>query len=153
VHLLRILPTIFIGEVNGLATAAGNEILVQCDMRFAGPWAHFGALEVANGILHGNGGAQYLTHLIGPGRALEYLLSVNDVDAKTAEQYGWVNRAYCSAAELRREVDALAERIALWLAGGLNATKVSVRENDLAQAGLDRDLQRFKYLLSREEAQ
>lgn len=87
VHLLRVLPTIFIGEVNGLATAAGNEFLVQCDMRFAGPRARFGALEVANGLFHGNGGAQYLAHLIRPGRVLEYLLSVNDVGAKTAEQY------------------------------------------------------------------
>ena len=93
--------------------AAGNESLVQCDMQFVGPRACFGALEVANGLLHGNGGAQYLTHFIGPGRALEYLLSVNGVGAKAAEQYGWVNRAYGSAAELRREVDALAERIAL----------------------------------------
>ena len=119
-HLLRILPTIFIGKVNGPATAAGSGFLVPCGMRFAGPRARFGALEVANGLLHGNGGAQYL---IGPGRALEYLLSVNNVDAKTVEQYGWVNRAYGSAAELRREDDALAESIALWTAGGLNTTK------------------------------
>ena len=122
-------------------------------MQFAGPRARFGALEADNGLLHGNGGAQYLTHLIGPGRVLEYLLSLNYVDAKTAGQYGWVNRAYDSAAELRREVDALAERIALWPASGLNATKASVRENDPAQAGLDRDLQRFECLLSREEIQ
>jgi enoyl-CoA hydratase/carnithine racemase len=109
-------------------------------MQFAGLRARSGALEAANGLLHGNGGAQYLTHLTGPGRALEYLLSVNDVDVKTAEQYRWVNRAYGSAAELRQEADALAEWIALWSAGGLNATKASVRENDPAQAGLDRYL-------------
>ena len=47
VHLLRILLTIFISEVNGLAMAVGNEFLVQCDMRFAGPRARFGVLEVA----------------------------------------------------------------------------------------------------------
>jgi len=153
VHLLRVLPTIFIGEVNGLATAAGNEFLVQCDMRFAGPRARLGALEVANGLLHGNGGAQYLTHLIGPGRALEYLLTVNDVDAKTAEQYGWVNRAYGSEAELKREVDAIAARIALWDIGAINATKASVRENDPQQAGLDRDLERFEALLGTKSTQ
>ena len=60
-------------------------------MRFAGPRARSRALEAANGLLHGNGGAQYLTHLIGPERVLKYSLSVNDVDVKTAEQYGWVN--------------------------------------------------------------
>jgi enoyl-CoA hydratase/carnithine racemase len=122
-------------------------------MRFAGPRARLGALEVANGLLHGNGGAQYLTHLIGPGRALEYLLTVNDVDAKTAEQYGWVNRAYGSAAELAREVDAIAARIALWPAAALNATKASVRENDPAQAGLDRDLARFEGLIGTKDTQ
>jgi hypothetical protein len=39
IRLLRSLPTIFIGEINGLSTGAGTELAVQCDMRFAGPQA------------------------------------------------------------------------------------------------------------------
>ncbi|MCJ1395215.1 hypothetical protein MMC18_008098 [Xylographa bjoerkii] len=68
VHLLRSLPTIFI------ATGAGNEIAVQMDTRLAGPNARMGSLEVALDLIHGNGGAQFLTQLIGPGGAAEYLL-------------------------------------------------------------------------------
>ncbi|MCJ1401652.1 hypothetical protein MMC11_004869 [Xylographa trunciseda] len=153
VRLLRSLPTIFIAEINGIATGAGNEIAVQMDMRFAGPNLRMGALEVALDLMHGNGGTQYLTQLIGPGRAAEYLLTGNTVDAQTAVAYGWVNRAYSSGEELTSEVNKLATRMALWPAGGLNGTKAGVRAAGPSAANLEADLATFAALVGQAEAQ
>lgn len=153
VDLLHSLPTIFIGEINGRAFGAGSEITVQFDMSFAGPNARLGALEVPLGVTHANGGIQYLTRLIGPGRAAEYLLSSREVDASTAAAYGWVNRAYGSAEELSTEVYALGERIATFPAEALNGTKAGIRASAPCRAALDRDLATFARLSQREEAQ
>ena len=122
-------------------------------MRFAGPNARLGALEVGNGVIHGNGGALHLAHLIGPGRAAEYLLSVQDVDATQAEAYGWVNRAYASQKELTQAVDTLAKRIAVFPAGALNGTKVSIRSNGPTEKQLADDLATLVRLSGGEEAQ
>lgn len=98
-------------------------------MRFAGPTARLSALEVGSGVIHGNGGALHLTHLVKPGRVVEYSLSVQDIDAAQAERYGWANRAYKSEKQLKTEVDKLAKRIGISPAGALNGTKGSIRRS------------------------
>lgn len=153
VHLLASLPTIFIGEVSGRAFGAGNELLVQMDMRFAGPGARLGALEVALGIIHGNGGIQYLTKLIGRGRASQYLLSSGDVDAQTAATIGWVNTAYASKQALTTAVDALARRIATFPAAALNATKAGINYDRPSDQSLADDLSNFGALVKTSDAQ
>ena len=153
VLLLASLPVIFVGQVSGRAFGAGNELLVQLDMRFAGPGTHLGSLEVGIGLTHGNGGIQYLTKLIGRGRASEYLLSSGDVDAQTAAAIGWVNRAYATVPELHDGVDALAQRIATFPQGALNATKAGINENKPSTQSLANDLTRFVGLQGTPEAQ
>ena len=125
--LLRTLPTIFIAEINGRASGSGNEFLLQCDMSFAGPDAIFGSLEVALGGLQGNGGVQYLVRRAGMAKAAEYLLASASIDAETAADVGWVNRAYKTPLELTSSVNALASRIAIFDAGALNGTKSAIR--------------------------
>ncbi len=71
----------------------------------------FAQPEVAVGIIPGGGGTQRLPHLVGRGRALEIILGGNDIDAATAEAWGYVNRALPPDL-LRPYVDDLAERIA-----------------------------------------
>ena len=153
-RLLNSLPTIFIAEVSSEAFGAGNEYLVQMDMRFASPGARFGQLETAFGNLAGDGGVQYLTRLIDPGRAAEYLLSSGTADAETAAALGWVNRAYGSVDEMNDAVDALAARIGRFSVGGLTATKRSIRDNSgPAVEALDKDLDTFQALATSPAAQ
>lgn len=97
---LATLPIIFVAEISGRASGAGNELLVQSDMRFAGPNTKLSQLEVGFGLLPGAGGLQFLVNLIGRAHAFEYILSGNPVDARTAEAIGWVNKAYASRREL-----------------------------------------------------
>ena len=67
-------------------------------MRFAALGrARLAQPEVALGIIPGGGGTQRLPRLVGRGRALEIVLGCDDVDAETAERWGYVNRALPAA--------------------------------------------------------
>lgn len=96
-------------------------------MRFAGPEARFGAPEAAVGVLH-VGAIQQLVRLIGPGRASEYMLSAAQVGAEEAARVGWVNSVHPTAEALRKHVDGVAARIALFPAETLRLTKASIAE-------------------------
>jgi enoyl-CoA hydratase len=61
-------------------------------MRIASENAVFGLPEVSLGIIPGYGGTQRLTRLLGPGRALEIILSGRRIKADEAERIGLVNR-------------------------------------------------------------
>lgn len=136
---LQTLPVIFIAEINGRASGAGDEIALQCDIRYAGPGTKLSQLEVAFGLLPGAGGVQFLTTLLGRARALEYLLSASAVDAVTAATIGWVNRAFDSEAKLKKGVDALASRIASFPKQGLGAVKSRVNVQKPSEAALEGD--------------
>ena len=144
---LASLPVIFIAEINGRTSGAGNEFAVQCDIRYAGPNAELSQLEVGFGFEPGSGGVQFLVKLIGRARALEYILTGRSVDAATAAAIGWVNTAFRSAEELRIGVDALAARIASLPEQGLQAVKARVNVQKPIDADLDGDLKLFAQLV------
>ena len=138
---LATLPVIFIAEIDGRATGAGNEIGLQCDIRYAGPGTKLSQLEVSFGLLPGAGGVQFLTALLGRARALEYILSASAVDAVTAATIGWVNRAFGNTAELKDGVTALANRINSFPKQGLGAVKSRVNVQKPPEADLDGDFE------------
>jgi enoyl-CoA hydratase/carnithine racemase len=67
--------------------------------------------EVGVGLVAGGGPMARLPRQMGRQRALEVLLSSNDIGGDLAEAYGYVNRSLPDA-ELDEFVDALARRIA-----------------------------------------
>ncbi|KAL6815048.1 ClpP/crotonase-like domain-containing protein [Trichoderma sp. SZMC 28015] len=136
---------IFIGEINGRAWGAGDEHLLRMDMRFAGPEAQFGAPEAAIGVIH-VGGLQQLVKLIGPGRAAEYMLAAAQVSASEAARVGWVNSVHPTANALRKHVNDIAARIALFPIETLRATKASIAEQAPPRAAFENDLARFNQL-------
>ena len=146
VRMLWKMPVISIGEINGQAFGAGNELLVQMDMRFAGPNTKLGSLEVGLGVFAGNGELQFMTKLIGRARTLEYLLSSGTVDAAEADRIGWVNKAFSSVEAMQEHVNRLAERIATFPTGALAATKGGVNEQAPSEEALNNDLGRFRGL-------
>ena len=137
--LLATLPIIFIVEINGRVTGAGDEVAIQCDIRYAGPRARLSQFEIGFGLLPGAGGVQFLTKLIGRARALEYILSARAVDAATAAAIGWVNRAFESQGALENEVNGLATRIASFPEQGLAAIKARVNIQKPSEADLNAD--------------
>jgi len=111
VRLTRV-PVVSIALIRGRATGNGSEITLACDMSFASrEKAIISQWEVGVGMVAGGGPMARLPQLIGRNRALEVLLSSEDIRGDQAEAYGYVNRALPDA-ELDAYVEALATRIA-----------------------------------------
>jgi enoyl-CoA hydratase/carnithine racemase len=111
VRLTR-LPVASIALIRGRATGNGSELALACDMSFASrERAIISQWEVGVGLVAGGGPMARLPQLVGRNRALEVLLSSEDIRADQAEAYGYVNRALPDA-DLDAHVEALATRIA-----------------------------------------
>jgi len=111
VRLTR-LPVASIALIRGRATGNGSEITLACDMSFASrEKTIISQWEVGVGMVAGGGPMARLPQLIGRNRALEVLLSSEDIKAEEAEAYGYINRALPDD-ELDAYVEALATRIA-----------------------------------------
>ncbi|MGQ5314529.1 enoyl-CoA hydratase/isomerase family protein [Xanthomonas arboricola pv. corylina] len=122
----RTLPQVTIGKLKGLARCGGAEFLTALDMRFAAEeTAGLGQTEALMGIIPGAGGTAYLPPLVGRARSLEIVLGADLFDARTAERYGWINRAL-PAAELDGFVESLALRIGSLVPGVVLAAKAAI---------------------------
>ena len=111
VRLTR-LPVASIALIRGRATGNGSELTLACDMSFASrEKTIISQWEVGVGMVAGGGPMARLPGLIGRNRALEVLLSSEDIRGDQAEAYGYVNRALPDA-DLDAFVETLATRIA-----------------------------------------
>ena len=128
VRLTR-LPVASIALIRGRATGNGSEITLACDMSFASrEKAIISQWEVGVGMVPGGGPMARLPELIGRNRALEVLLSSEDIRADQAEAYGYVNRSLPDA-DLDAFVEALATRISRFDKWAIANTKRLVNTN------------------------
>jgi enoyl-CoA hydratase/carnithine racemase len=109
-----------IAAVNGPAVGAGVDLALWCDFRMAHPRAYLRAGFVDLGLTPGFGGAWLLTHLVGPARALEILLTGDKVSAEQARDLGLLRSV---TADLDTEVAAFAARLAAKPSPAVRATK------------------------------
>jgi enoyl-CoA hydratase/carnithine racemase len=124
-------PVVSIALVRGRATGNGSELALACDMTFASrEKSVFSQWEVGVGLVAGGGPMARLPRLIGRARALEVLLSADDISGEQAELLGYVNRSLPDA-ELDAFVDALAIRIASFDKWAIANTKRLVNEASL----------------------
>lgn len=149
----RTAPAISIAEIAGRVGGGGAELSASLDMRFGAlDRMVLNQMEVPLGILPGGSGTQRLPRLIGRGRAMEVVVGAVDIDARTAEQWGWLNRALEPSA-LSDHVDALADRIAGFDPVAVRTAKASVlaAEPDTTE-GLATESDLFAGLLHRPDA-
>jgi enoyl-CoA hydratase/carnithine racemase len=104
------IPQPVIAEVHALATAAGCQLVATCDLVIAAEEAKFATPGVRIGLFCSTPMVA-LTRAIGRKRALEMLMTGRAIDAKTAMDWGLINRVV-PAAELKAETFALARQIA-----------------------------------------
>ena len=81
-----------IGAINGVAITGGFEVALACDVLLCSTNARFADTHARVGITPGWGLSQKLSRTIGPYRAKELSLSGNFLDARTAYEWGLVNR-------------------------------------------------------------
>ena len=100
------LPVPVIAAVNGIATAAGCQMVAQCDLAVAADNARFAVSGVNLGLFCSTP-AVALSRNVGRKRAAEMLFTGEFIDAPTAEEWGLVNRV-CPAERLQETVVDLA---------------------------------------------
>jgi enoyl-CoA hydratase/carnithine racemase len=100
-----------IASVEGDAMGIGLELALACDIRIGTEDARFGLPHICDGLIPSAGGTQRLPRLIGPGKALEMILTGESVDAGEARRIGLFHRIV-PAAELMGTAMALAEDMA-----------------------------------------
>jgi len=105
------LPQPVIGALHGYVFGSGIEMAMCCDIRIATEDAVFGLPEVALGFIPAAGATQTVPRAVGPGHALDLLLTGRRVGAKEALAMRLVNRVV-PRADLMTEAEKLADKIA-----------------------------------------
>ena len=117
-------PTI--AMVDGFALGGGCEVACSCDIRIASERSIFGTPEIKLGLIPGYGGSQRLVHLVGYGRAMEMMMTGNNVSAEDAYRMGIVNHL-CTPDDLESKTMEIAQTIASKSMHTLRVAKQTIR--------------------------
>jgi enoyl-CoA hydratase/carnithine racemase len=134
-------PTV--AAINGVATGAGTQLALACDVRLMAPDARFVYREGRLGIIPSHGGVTRLVKLIGLARARDVILGGEEVSAEEAHRLGLVTDVVEDVVAAARERIALmlqrspqayaAAKRLLWLAASVDLESGMVAEG-LAQS-------------------
>ncbi|MCJ8147944.1 enoyl-CoA hydratase [Shinella sedimenti] len=124
------LPQPVVAEIDGLATAAGCQLVASCDLAICTDTATFCTPGVNIGLFCSTPMVA-VTRAAHPKQAMEMLLIGETIDASTAKDFGLVNRIVPQQ-YLRQVVDKYAAVIASKSPQALRVGKAAIR----AQAGL-----------------
>jgi enoyl-CoA hydratase/carnithine racemase len=79
-----------IAAIGGLATGAGTQLALSCDLRIASENARFVFREGIIGLIPSHGGCARLVKLVGLARARDIVLGGQDLDAEEAYRHGLI---------------------------------------------------------------
>ncbi|HVI99871.1 MAG TPA: p-hydroxycinnamoyl CoA hydratase/lyase [Sphingomonas sp.] len=117
-------PTI--AMVNGWCFGGGYGPLLACDLAFAAEDATFGLSEINWGILPGGGASKVIAELTGFRNAMYHAMMGENIDGKTAAEWGLINEAV-PLGGLKARVTAVAEVLLKKNPVALKATKDAIR--------------------------
>lgn len=127
-----------IAAVNGYAVGAGCDLSLMCDIRIAADNAEFAESFLRMGLVSGDGGAWFLSRLVGPSRAAEMTFTGDFIKADEAVRLGIASRVV-PLAGLMDAARELATRIAAQPPHSLRLCKKLLRE--ATQIGLPAHLE------------
>lgn len=137
-----------IAAVNGLASGAGVDVSLQCDIRFAARSANFRISYTAFGLVPGNGGTYYLPRIVGEAKALELFWSAEPISAEEALNIGMVNQVFEDEAFMARSLEfahSISERAPL----AMKLVKRAVRQSQAMALDTHLDMVSSHMLLTR----
>jgi trans-feruloyl-CoA hydratase/vanillin synthase len=117
-------PTI--AMVNGWCFGGGYGPLFACDLAFAAEDATFGLSEINWGILPGGGASKVIAELTGFRNAMYHAMMGENIDGRTAAEWGLVNEAV-AADQLEARVTQVADVLLKKNPVALKATKDAIR--------------------------
>lgn len=149
----RTMNKVIIAQIEGRVGGGGSELAASFDMRYGVRGkTKVNQMEVPLGIIPGGTGTQRLPRLIGRGRAMELILSGDDMDAETAERWGYLNRIF-EPDEIGPFVEKLAKRIASFPPSAVRQAKQSVNQAERPWLeGLFEEAYLFEQLLRTDDA-
>ena len=104
------MPQPVIAQINGIATAAGCQLVAQCDLAVASDVSRFAVSGINVGLFCSTP-AVPLSRNMHRKQAMQMLLTGDFIDAPTAQQYGLIN-SVTAVDTVESETQALAEKIA-----------------------------------------
>jgi 2-(1,2-epoxy-1,2-dihydrophenyl)acetyl-CoA isomerase len=110
---VRALEKPVIAAVNGVAAGAGVSFACACDVRIAADSASFVPAFVNIGLVPDSGGSYFVTRILGPARAFEWLSSGRKLTAVEAEGWGLVSEVVETGALAARAAEVAAQLAAL----------------------------------------
>ncbi len=128
---IQSIPQPVIAQVQGTATAAGCQLVATCDLAVASSDAMFATPGVKIGLFCSTPMVA-LTRAIGRKRAMEMLLTGRAIDARTAADWGLVNRVVAP-----EELEAETKKLALQIAGASPMTVATGKQAYYKQIDLD----------------
>ena len=130
---IHALKTPIIAMVNGAAVGAGCDLAAMCDLRIASETATFAETFAKVGLVPGDGGAYFLTRLVGFGKASEMFLTCRTYSAIESKEMGLVNEVVLPE-KLKARTEEIAKAMSELPPIALQMTKKSLEqayENDL----------------------
>jgi enoyl-CoA hydratase len=150
---IKRIKTPLIAAVGGYALGGGCELAMHCDLIIASENARFGQPEILLGIIPGAGGTQRLAHALGKYRAMEMVLTGEQISAQEMANHGLVNRVVPKGEHL---IEALrvAKKIAEQapIAARLAKEAVLAAFETSLEEGLEIERKNFFLLFSTEDA-
>jgi len=104
IRAIRALEKPVIAAVNGAAAGAGMSLACACDLRIAADSATFVPAFINIGLIPDSGGSYFVTRILGPARAFEWLASGRRLTAAEAHAWGLVSEVV--------ETERLSSRVA-----------------------------------------
>ena len=139
IRAIRALEKPVIAVVNGAAAGAGMSLACACDLRIAADSATFVPAFINIGLIPDSGGSYFVTRILGPARAFEWLASGKRLTAAEAHAWGLVSEVVESEALPARAAD-LAAQLADLPTRGVGMTKRLL--DHAANASLEEQLER-----------
>ncbi|KAF2871905.1 ClpP/crotonase-like domain-containing protein [Massariosphaeria phaeospora] len=127
--LVTFLKKPLITAINGYALGGGCELAMMGDILYCSSKAVFGQPEVKLGVIPGAGGSQRLPKAIGKSRAMDAILTGDNITAKQAGEWGLVAKVFETPEECVNGALATAEKIARYSQIAVKAAKEVVNKS------------------------